>query len=52
MQNYLEKRWREFDFTPFLYEGQDMIGINEDLKRYMEKYDWKDVVLDIEKFTS
>lgn len=29
-----------------------MIGLNDQIKEYMIKYEWKDIVLYVEKYTS
>lgn len=29
-----------------------MIGLNDSIKEYMIKYEWKDIVLYVEKYTS
>ena len=33
-------------------EVRNVIGLNEQIKKYMIKYDWRHIVLNIEKFTS
>ena len=33
-------------------EVRIMIGLNDQIKTYMIKYEWKDIVLYVEKYTS
>ena len=33
-------------------EVKIMIGLNDQIKTYMIKYEWKDIVLYVEKYTS